>query len=371
MINRKKRIVIKVGGSTLTNADYSLNFKRLRRLISEIVELKTSGYQPIVVTSGAIPTGFGALKSSRYPITFPEKQAAASVGQGILMQVYEQMFSKYGFLVGQILLTQDDFAVRSRYINIDNTFEMLLQNDVIPVVNENDTVAIDEIKVGDNDTLGALVAALVDADKYIILSDIDGLYSANPRIDKNAVIIPVVHEITAELEEMAGDRGSTGATGGMKTKIKAARIATASGTEVIIANGSEDQILYRIINGEMAGTRFLKSEEPLSSRKSWLAFSTRLDGSVVIDSGAVRAIVLKNSSLLAAGVIDVEGKFDAGSVVSISGPDGSEIGRGIVNFSSSDIQLLKGKQSAEIPVYISDLSSRNYEVIHRDSLALY
>jgi glutamate 5-kinase len=371
MPGRKRRIVVKIGGSTLTTAHYTLRYQRLRALVTEIVKLLSKGYLPIVVSSGAVPAGFGVLRWSRYPLTIPEKQAAASVGQGMLMHLYQQQFARYQIPVAQILLTHDDFSIRSRFVNIRNTMEMLLQHRVIPIVNENDTVAVDEIKVGDNDVLGALVAIAVRAERYIILSDVGGLFTANPQQDHNACLIPVVETITAEIEAIAGKKGSVGATGGMRTKIKAARIATGAGIEVVIANGGRKNILPQIAEGKAVGTRFLPNKERLAGKKSWIAFSSRVAGKIIIDAGAVQAVVQDKRSLLATGIINIEGEFPEGSVVAIYAPEGFEVGRGISNYSSVDLQLFKGKHSEEIVSLARPSSKAGTEVIHRDVLALY
>ncbi|GCE16177.1 glutamate 5-kinase [Tengunoibacter tsumagoiensis] len=371
MSGRQRRIVIKLGGSTLTTPQYALRHKRLRILVGEIAQLALQGYTPILVSSGAVPTGYGVLRWPRYPLTIPEKQAAASVGQVALMHLYQQLFARYHLHVAQILLTQDDFSVRPRFVNIRNTIEMLLQNRVVPIVNENDTVTVDGIKVGDNDTLGALVATAVDAERYIILSDIDGLYTANPRLHKDATFIPTVESITSEIEALCGAKGSVGATGGMRTKIKAARIATAAGIEVVIGNGERPNILLELAQGTGVGTRFLAQKERLPGKKSWIAFSSRVEGRILIDAGAVQAVVQDNRSLLATGVTAIEGQFSVGSVVEICGPDGQELGRGISNYTSSDLYLLKGKNSQEILSLVPTLLNASIEVVHRNDLALY
>jgi glutamate 5-kinase len=371
MAGRQRRIVVKIGGSTLTTAQGTPRYKRLRPLIAEIAQLATMGYRPIIVSSGAVPAGFGVLRWSRYPLTIPEKQAAASVGQGALMHLYQQLFAHHRIPVGQVLLTKDDFSIRSRFVNIRATLDMLLQNQVIPIVNENDTVSVEGLKVGDNDTLGALVATAVDAERYIILSDVDGLFNANPRENPTAELIQVVEEITPAIKAAAGGKGSIGATGGMRTKLNAARIAMAAGVEVVIANGETKDILSQIVQGTAVATRFLPHKEPLPGKKSWIAFSSQVEGKIIIDAGAVRAIVRDNKSLLATGIVDVEGQFGAASVVAICGPEGVELGRGISKYTSAEIQQLKGKRSQEIVSLIPEHSNASPEVIHRNVLALY
>ncbi|HLZ58263.1 MAG TPA: glutamate 5-kinase [Ktedonosporobacter sp.] len=372
MAGRQRRIVVKIGGSTLTTAQGTPRYKRLRPLVAEIAQLTTMGYRPVIVSSGAVPAGFGVLRWSRYPLTIPEKQAAASVGQGALMHLYQQLFARHHLSVGQILLTRDDFSVRSRFVNIRTTMDMLLQNQVIPIVNENDTVSVEGLKVGDNDTLGALVATAVEAERYIILSDVDGLFSANPREYPDAELIRVVEQITPEIEAASGGKGSIGATGGMRTKLSAARIAMSAGVEVVIANGETQGILSEIVQGTATtGTRFLAHKEPLPSKKSWIAFSSRVEGKIRIDAGAVQAVVQENKSLLATGIVEVEGHFGAGSVVAICGPEGAELGRGISKYTSAEIQQFKGKRSHEIVSLIPEHLGASPEVIHRNVMALY
>ncbi|WP_201394011.1 glutamate 5-kinase [Ktedonobacter sp. SOSP1-85] len=371
MAGRQHRIVVKIGGSILTSASYMLRMERLQSLVDDIARLRSSGFTPLIVSSGAVPAGFGALSGTRYPTSVAEKQMAASVGQGRLMHLYQQLFMLYDLLTGQLLLTSDDFRVRARYVNICNTLNLLLQRGVVPIVNENDTVSVDGIKVGDNDTLGALVATAVDAEHYIILSDIDGLYTANPRQDPQARLITTVETITPYIETLGGARGSLGTTGGMRTKIKAARIATAAGVEVVIANGETPDILQRILSGEEIGTHFKPRKRPLSGKKSWIAFGSHPEGKILIDMGAAQAVLHQHKSLLASGILRIDGDFSEGDVVAICGPDGSELGRGISQYASDDLQRLKGMRSQEIASLALANMTTVPEVIHRDTLALY
>ncbi|TDT62746.1 glutamate 5-kinase [Fonticella tunisiensis] len=367
-LSKVRRVVIKVGSSTLTYENGRLNLSRIEGLVRQLADIHNRGYEVILVTSGAIGAGMGKLGLKSRPKTIPEKQAAAAVGQGILLHMYEKLFGEYGQTVAQILLTREDMIQRTRFINARNTLFKLLEQGIIPIINENDAVVVDEIKFGDNDTLSALVASLVEADLLILLSDIDGLYDANPRLNPEAKIIPWVNEITAEIENMAGGAGSSLGTGGMATKISAARIAVSSGTAMVIANGSKQGIINDILNGEEHGTWFKPEDRPLQFRKRWIAFGTKVMGRLVIDGGAAAALYRENKSLLPSGVVAVEGDFSEGSAVSIVDESYNEIAKGIVNYSSEEIEKIKGLQSIEIE---ERLGHKNYdEIVHRDNMVI-
>lgn len=367
-LSKVRRVVIKVGSSTLTYENGRLNLSRIEGLVRQLADIHNRGYEVILVTSGAIGAGMGKLGLKSRPETIPEKQAAAAVGQGILLHMYEKLFGEYGQTVAQILLTREDMIQRTRFINARNTLFKLLEQGIIPIINENDAVVVDEIKFGDNDTLSALVASLVEADLLILLSDIDGLYDANPRLNPEAKIIPWVNEITAEIENMAGGAGSSLGTGGMATKISAARIAVSSGTAMVIANGSKQGIINDILNGEEHGTWFKPEDRPLQFRKRWIAFGTKVMGRLVIDGGAAAALYRENKSLLPSGVVAVEGDFSEGSAVSIVDESYNEIAKGIVNYSSEEIEKIKGLQSIEIE---ERLGHKNYdEIVHRDNMVI-
>ncbi len=310
----------------------------------------------------------GKLGLKSKPKTIPEKQAAAAVGQGILMHMYEKLFSEYGKTAAQILLTSEDMSDRKRFLNARNTFFSLFNQNVIPIVNENDAIAIDEIKFGDNDTLSAMVTTLVDGDLLLILSDIDGLYNVNPKANINAKLISYVEEITEKIKCAAGDAGSNLGTGGMITKLKAAEIAVSSGSSMIIANGSIPNIINRIFQGENLGTFFQATENPLQSKKCWIAYNTTAKGKIIIDDGAKKAILEKRKSLLPPGVKSVNGKFNKGDVVYIVDSEYNEIARGITNYNSLDIDLIKGIQTSDIT---DQLGYKNYdEIIHVNNLVI-
>lgn len=310
----------------------------------------------------------GRLGITQKPKTIPEKQALAAVGQGLLMQVYAKLFSEYGKTVSQVLLTREDLMERKRYLNARHALLTLLDYKMIPIINENDVVAVEELKFGDNDTLSALVAGLVDADLLIILSDIEGLYTADPRKDSKASLISQVAEITPEVEARAGGAGTLSGTGGMWTKIQAAKIATNSGVAMVIANGGRDGIIGEIISGKNWGTLFLAKEHKLHSRKRWLAFGIPLHGTITIDQGAQRALIEKGKSLLPSGIIGLEGIFQVGDLVAVLNQEGQEVSRGLVNYSSEEIEKIKGCSTRDI---ITVLGHKHYdEVIHRDNLVV-
>lgn len=367
-LKSKHRIVIKVGSSTLTHHNGLLNLEKIEMLVRQIADLHNRGFEVMLVTSGAIGAGMGKLGLKTRPKTIPEKQAAAAVGQGILLHMYEKIFSEYGQIVAQLLLTREDVNDRGRFLNIRNAFFALLEKGVIPIINENDAVAVDEIKFGENDTLSALVSSIAEANLLIILSDIDGLFNENPKNNPDAKLISWVEEINEELESSAGDAGSLVGTGGMISKLKAGKIAVSSGTSMVIANGSIPGILGRIVKGEEVGTWFKAKEQPLQARKHWIAYSTGSKGSLIIDEGALKALIVERKSLLASGIKEVISSFTKGSVVSVSDENGLEIARGMVNYSSSEIELIKGLKSAQIE---RTLGYKDYdEVIHRNNMVI-
>jgi glutamate 5-kinase len=363
------RVVVKVGTSTLTHSSGLLNLARIENLVRQLADLHNQNLEVILVTSGAVGAGMGRLGLKSKPKTIPEKQAAAAVGQGILLHMYEKLFSEYGKIIAQILLTKDDFSNRHRFLNARNTFFALLEKGVIPIINENDAVVVDEIKVGDNDTLSALVASLVEADLLILLSDIDGLYDDNPNTNPDAKLIHFVKNITPEIEGAASGAGTKLGTGGMTTKISAAKIAVSSGTAMIIANGAKSSILQQVVDGEEVGTLFKPKEHPLQARKHWIAFSTDISGKIVVDEGAEKALIIEQCSLLASGIRKVEGCFTEGSVVSIHNDCGKELGRGVINYSSTEIELILGKRSSDIEKL---LGHKNFdEAVHRNNMVIF
>ena len=362
------RIVVKVGTSTITYPGGKMNLGRMEKLVRELADLRNQGREIILVSSGAIATGVNHLGLTEKPKGVPERQALAAVGQGVLMHIYETLFSEYGQTVGQVLLTKENSVRHNQYTNSRNALLALLAMGVVPVVNENDAVSVDELKIGDNDNLSAIVASLVDADLLVILSDVDGLYTANPQTDKTATRIPEVAEITPDIERLAGGAGSALATGGMHTKIEAAKIARSAGVTLVIAHGQQDGAVRAVVSGEDIGTLFPAKEAHLKARKSWLAFGRHIEGDLIVDAGCERAMREKGSSLLAAGLVGVEGDFAARSTVRVLNGEGQEIARGIVNYGAEDLRTIAGCRTAEIAAKLPDAA--HDEVIHRDNMVL-
>ncbi len=370
LIRNAKRIVIKFGTNTLSKSDGTIALSRIYSCIEDIADLKNKGKEIIMVTSGAV--GFGAKKLNiKKPANASEKQACAAVGQAKLMHFYEDAFDKFGVTVAQVLLTEEDFRYRNRYLSLKTTLNELLSFGVIPIINENDTVSATKqgngVKIfGDNDKLSSLVMSGLDADILVILSDIDGLYDDDPRINKNAKLIPIVPEITPEIEALGFD-ASKGGRGGMKTKIEAAKVATHSGGIAIIANGSTNGIIKKIFSKESIGTIFLPNEN-LNEKRRWIAYATNLVGAVVINEGAFKALIDKNASLLPIGVVDIKNDFEKNDVVGIFLEDGREVARGMINYSSEDCRKLLGKHSDNIEQI---LGYKNYDaIITRDNIII-
>lgn len=377
-----KRVIVKVGTNVLTTSEGEMALERIHGLIEEIVEARRIGQQIIIVSSGAISMGMDHLNLAARPTFLPDKQACAAVGQTRLMSVYEQAFRQHGIATGQILLTEDDFANRVRYLNLRNTMNRLLALGVIPIVNENDSVSTNEIETqrvaegtprknvfGDNDKLSALVMAKLGADLLVLLSDVDGLLPYTPSSSdvKTEHLTPLdrVEEITPDIEAMAREGNARG-RGGMLGKLRSIRVALDGGGLAIIANGTQPRNLTQVLAGKNVGTLFL-SKRKTPSRKRWLAYATAPSGSIVVNAGARDALERRNSSLLFAGVVRLEGDFRRGDVVSIADESGAEFARGIVNFSTHDAAPLVGKRSAEI----SQLAGKDYEeLVTRDNLAV-
>lgn len=361
-----QRVVIKVGTSTLTYPNGQLNLNRIERLVREMADLHNRGKEILLVSSGAIGIGANRMGLKSVPRTLPEKQALAAIGQGSLLHMYEKIFAEYGQTIAQVLLTRDDLNERIRYLNATNTLLAILNMNVIPIINENDTVVVEEIRFGDNDTLSSLVAGIVNADLLIILSDVDGLYDSDPRHNPDARLMSEVKEIDTSMEENAGTQGREFSTGGMLTKLRAARICMAAGIPMVIANSDEEQVISRIVAGEMIGTLFVPKENRMHAREKWIAFGTVVNGIITIDQGACTALLKKGKSLLPSGIQKVEGDFQRGDVVAVKDAGGREIARGMVNYSAKEIGLIAGRRSTEIE---NILGSKDYdEVIHRNNL---
>ena len=362
-----KRIVVKIGTSTLTYPDGQLNLWRIEHLVREIADLDNQGKEVLVVSSGAIGVGAVRMGYKKIPRTMPEKQALAAIGQGALLHLYEKLFAEYGKTVAQVLITREDFNERVRYLNATNALLSLLDMKVIPIINENDTVVVEEIRFGDNDTLSALVAGVVNADLLLILSDVDGYYDSDPRNHDSARLIAEIDEITPEMDESSHTKGGSFASGGMYTKLQAARICMNTGIPMIIANSGQDNIIRRVIKGETLGTLFVPREEKMHARKKWIAFGSLVQGSLIIDVGAQNALLKAGKSLLPSGIKEIQGDFDRGDIVTILDGGNKEIARGIVNYSAAEIRKIAGKKTDEIE---KTLGSKDYdEVIHRDNLS--
>ncbi len=365
------RIVAKFGTSLLTGGSDHLDEDIMSRLVAQVAQLHHQGLEMLIVSSGAIASGRYKLGLTRELRGIPFKQVLASVGQNRLMHAYEQLFSQYNITVAQALLTKADLSDRAGYLNARNTLLALLELRVLCIVNENDVVAVDEIqeaKFGDNDNLSAMVANLIDADLLLILTDTAGLYTADPYRDPDACLISQVKRIDSEIERLAAETPTSLGTGGMITKIEAARLATASGVAVVITDGRESDIILRLAAGEAIGTHFLPAASKLESRKRWMLSGLSTKGKLVVDSGAATALKKQNRSLLAAGIREVEGDFQRGDIVNIYESGGSRLGCGITNYSSADINAIKGTHSRKIVTLLGyDYGS---EVVHRNNLVV-
>ena len=364
-----QRIVVKVGTSTLTNENGHLDIEKIRKIVLELSNLQDKGYDVILVSSGAVGAGMGLLNINEKPKTLAEKQMLSAVGQVSLMQIYQTLFKEHNKIVGQLLLTKEEFSNRKRYLNMRNVCNAFLKRKIIPIINENDAIVSNalKIKVGDNDTMSALVSGLIDADLLIILSDIDALYNKNPRKYEDANLIHIVGDINEDIKKMAGAEGSKFGTGGMVTKIIAAEMVTKIGTSLVIASGDEPKNITRIVEKENIGTLFVKKNKKISLRKYWLAYGPSKEGALTIDNGAKTA--LKNGkSLLSVGIKSVEGTFDKGAIVEIEDLKGKVIATGISNYSSEEINLIKGEQSENI----EEILGYKYDdaVIHIDNVAM-
>ncbi|MCD6231946.1 glutamate 5-kinase [Candidatus Aerophobetes bacterium] len=360
------RVTIKIGSSLLLEENI-LNISFIEKLTKDIATLFKKGKEIVLVSSGAIGMGKRKLGVRNKLSSIPSKQALAAIGQTDLMNLYYRFFQKYGLSVGQVLLTRADLSSRSSYLNARNTILTLLKLKVIPIINENDTVAVEEIKFGDNDTLSALVAGLIDAELLIIFSDIEGLYTADPKKNPEAELIKQVKKIDKEVEKIAKSSSIKGRVGGMQTKIEAAKIATRSGIPVIIG-GKRKNFLLDIFYGERVGTLFLPQTTYLSSRKRWIAYGHRPQGEIIVDKGAKEALIKKGKSLLPVGIKEIRGHFEIGDSVSLLDEEKKEFARGIVYYSSKELKKIKGEKSSLIE---SLLGYKYYdEIIHRDNLVI-
>lgn len=361
-------IVVKLGTSVLTAGTNNLDRAHMIELVRQCSELIKQGHKIVIVTSGAIAAGREHLTNKNIANTIANKQMLAAVGQSQLIQVWENLFNIYGLHVGQMLLTRADLEDRERFLNARDTMQALLNHDIIPIINENDAVATAEIKVGDNDNLSALAAILAQADKLLLLTDQQGLFSADPRNNPDAELIPEVHSIDDSLKALAGDSGTNLGTGGMATKLQAADIARRAGIEVTIAAGHAQQVISKIAAGDKIGTRFPALHSPLESRKRWILAGPPPAGELVLDEGAIKAVLENGSSLLPKGIIKVTGQFSRGEVVTLCSQKGEALARGITRYSSDDINKIKGQHSEDIDKLLGYAYGK--VTLHRDDLVL-
>lgn len=367
-LNKARRVVLKLGSAVLTGT-YGLNLPLIQRLAAEIVAQRRKDRQFVLVSSGAVAAGVHKLRLSEKPQGIPQQQAVAAAGQSTLMYTYEEAFAAHGVKVAQILLTHDDLAARGRFLNARNTIFTLLQWGVVPIINENDTVATEELKFGDNDNLAALICNLVEADLLILLTNTDGLYARDPREDPEAPLLTLVETTDPRLAKAAGRRPSPIGRGGMLSKIQAVKKAAAIGIPSLIANGLTPGILEKIFSGQEVGTFCLPQAQKLKSRQYWLAYNVAPEGAILVDAGAREALVRQGKSLLPAGILEVFGGFRKGAPVTLMDPDGQTFAVGLTNYSSRDINRIKGKKTQEIA---QALGHKDYdEVIHRDNLVVF
>ncbi|MFO7605897.1 MAG: glutamate 5-kinase [Desulfurivibrionaceae bacterium] len=366
-LDRAKRIVIKVGSAVLTGRE-GLELEVVDSLVRQLASLRQQGREVILVSSGAVAAGRRKLRLTRPVSGIKEKQAAAAVGQSNLMRTYEDVFARYDQTVAQILLTHDDLANRDRYLNVRNTIFTLLDWGIIPIINENDTVSVEELRFGDNDTLGGMITNLIEADIFVCLTDVDGLFTGNPAVDPTAEKVLTVTRINRQVEEMAGNVSSALGTGGMQSKIRAAKMVATGGGSSFIGPGRRSDVLDLLFAGEPIGTFFLPKPEKMQSRKHWIAYTLKPKGELVLDSGACRALIENGKSLLPSGIIEVRGRFGVGASVHCLAENGKAVAVGLVNYNSGDLDKLKGVRTSEIKTILGFKDSD--EIIHRDNLVI-
>lgn len=368
-----KKVVIKIGSSTLTTQENKVDHSYLKTLAAQIAAITANGWQAVIVSSAAIACGLEALGIEKRPQDMPSLQAAASVGQNALSNAYAEAFSPYDIMTSIVLLTRRDTADRQAYLHARDTFTRLLELGVIPVVNENDTVSVEQIRFGDNDTLAALVACLIDADLMIVLSDIDGLYDRNPHTHENASLIPQVSQINKEIMRYAGEPGTTVGSGGMITKITAARVLMVAGIEMVICNGRKADVVIDAVNGDDVGTRFLATRQPheITPKKLWIALGDTAKGVVRVDAGAKKALITQGCSLLSVGIVGVEGTFEADDIIDIEDMTGHLFARGKVSTTSDELSLACGMSQQELQAnrLLEGLSRK--PAVHRDDLVVF
>jgi glutamate 5-kinase len=363
-----KKVVVKLGSHIVTGEGYATNRDLFDWLADDIIYLKERGVDVMIVSSGAVACGLGRMGQAEPPTSIPEKQALAAVGQLNLMWSYKEAFGAKGLIVGQVLLTRDDLRNRRRYLNAKNTINQLFEKNVVPIINENDTVVVDEIKFGDNDNLSALVCNLIEADCLIILSDVEGLFDKDPKSNKDAKLVEVVEQVDEAVENFVGESKTAVGTGGMGTKLLAAKRAVDAGVDAVIASGSRPNMLRRLLDGEGGGSFFPALEDRMKRRKHWIAYTVKSSGDLILDDGAVRALTEKGKSLLPKGVVRVEGVFERGDAVRLLDKEGKRIGKGLTNYSSEEVNAIVGLASWEI---VDRLGYKYYdEVIHRDDMVV-
>jgi len=363
-----RRIVIKIGSSTLACPDGGLDRVLAADLARQIAELRVDGWQPVLVTSGAIAAGYRGLGMESRPVDMPSLQACASVGQVRVLGMYAELFSAHDIAVGQVLLTRHDTKDRQAYLHARDTFDRLLALGAVPVVNENDTVAVDEIRFGDNDTLAALVAVMIGADLVVLLSDIEGLYSADPRIDAEAELLEHVAELTEQVLAAAGGAGSEMGSGGMTTKVEAAKVLMKAGIPMVVCDGRRADVVTDAAQGKPVGTFFAGGDEAIGARKLWIAVGHNPSGGITIDDGAKEALIRRGKSLLPAGVVAVTGTFAPGDAIVLTDREGSVVARGLTSVSSADLEKVRGMKTAQIAQELPHVAG--VEVVHRDHLVI-
>jgi len=362
-VKKNRKIVIKVGTKVLTSKDRGLDKLRVRDIASQVSDIRKKGIDVLIVTSGAIGSGMWLLGMKKRPLELASLQAAAAIGQNYLMQLYSEYFKEYGYLTAQILLTQEDFNDRKRYLNIKHTIDAILKHNVVPIINENDTVATDEIRCGDNDRLSSLVADIAGCDTLIMLTDVDGL------LDENGSVINTVTDVSQKVMRLAGKSHCDLGTGGMATKLASARAASKAGIDCIIANGRAKNILYRIVvDGEGVGTKIICDKKSHDAKKRWIAYSSKAKGSICVDDGARSALCHGNKSLLASGIVGIDGDFASGDVIVISDRQGSEFARGVSNYSAIDVNKIKGLKSRDFKGILG--CKAKDEVVHKNNLVI-
>ncbi|MDR2641862.1 MAG: glutamate 5-kinase [Planctomycetaceae bacterium] len=369
LIKTSDVIVVKVGTNVIACSNGHLNEERIGILVSDIATMFKKKKRVILVTSGAVGAGMGSLNLKTRPVEIAELQAVAAIGQGKLIEIYERFMRQHDVATAQVLLTADDFADRKRYLNVRNTIWALLKFAALPIINENDTVSVSRLHTtfGDNDHLASLVANLFDTPLLILLTDVDGLYDRDP-VDSDAKLIPIVEHWTPDLMNMVAEKRSKLSKGGMSSKLRAAKIITESGGNVIIANGDQQDSLKNIFNAYEVGTLFITQDNHMSARKRWLGFAVRAEGKIVLDEGAIKAVRTNGKSLLPIGIVAVDGLFDRGAIVSLVDRSGNEIARGLTNYNKQDLLKIQGKKTSEIRQILGQ--SLYTEVIHRDNLQI-